>query len=81
MSITCIIPLHWSQFYCAFRNHLVVKNGVISFSHASIRQACLDRYAEYELAMRQEIVDLFSNKKEYRAYDDITLSVSGIEKV
>lgn len=80
MSITCIIPLHWSQFYCAFRNHLVVKNGVISFSHASIRQACLDRYAEYELAMRQEIVDFFSNKKEYRAYDELPYQYRALKK-
>ena len=58
MSITCIIPFHWSQFYCAFRNHLVVKNGVISFSHASIHSSLSpggDQYAGMELAMSRRL--------------------------
>lgn len=37
-------PLLWSQFYCSFRNHLIVKNGLISFSHEAIREAVVGRY-------------------------------------
>ena len=62
LSITHATPLHWSQFFCAIRQHLIVKSGFISFAHGYIRKAVDIRYVrERELWVkncREEIVSL-----------------------
>ena len=37
-------PLLWSQFFCSFRQHMIVKSGLVSFAHAFIREAVEERY-------------------------------------
>ena len=37
-------PILWSQFYCSFRQQLIVINGLISFSNEPIREAVEGRY-------------------------------------
>lgn len=37
-------PLEWHLFFCAFYNHFVVKNGLITFSQQYIVDAIIDRY-------------------------------------
>jgi preprotein translocase subunit SecA/nephrocystin-3 len=37
-------PLLWSQFFCSFRQHMVVKGGLVSFAHSHIREAVEERY-------------------------------------
>ena len=46
LAITKETPLHWSQFFCAIRQHLVVKNGLISFAHSYLRKTVHIRYIE-----------------------------------
>lgn len=69
-------PILWSQFFCSFRQHVVVRNGLVSFSHSYIREAVKNRYfgnnpdhfefreelAEWEDACRKEIVSEFENQ-------------------
>jgi preprotein translocase subunit SecA/nephrocystin-3 len=54
-------PLFWSQFFCSFRQHMVVKNGLISFSHNYIREAVEERYINssplFEHEVRLKILD------------------------
>ena len=76
LSITKEIPLHWSQFYCAVRQHLVVKNGLVSFAHAYIRQAVENRYvdgrSDWVRTCREEIVALLKGVRKIRAADEVT---------
>lgn len=70
--------LPWSQFYCAFCNHLTVKNSLITFSHAYIRQSCENRYANNENAARKEIVAYFKRSKTPRAYEEQTFQYNSL---
>jgi Tfp pilus assembly protein PilF len=60
-------PLLWSQFYCSFRQHLIVKNGLVSFAHAYIREAVEARYVnvheDWVKTCREEIVTALENQK------------------
>ena len=75
LAITNETPLHWSQFFCAIRQHLVVKNGLISFAHSYIRKAVEDRYLQgqedWSNACRKVIVSFFNNAKTHRAMDEL----------
>lgn len=68
-------PLYWSQFYCAFGNHLNVKNGLVTFSHQYIRNAIWQRYLkqnkEYECQCRKRIAELFIGVENARAFDEL----------
>lgn len=46
LAITKETPLHWSQFFCAIRQHLIVKNGLIAFAHSYIRKTVHIRYID-----------------------------------
>ena len=60
-------PILWSQFYCSFRQHLIAKNGFISFSHAFIRDAVEGRYLkdheDWVRSCREEIVAALAGEK------------------
>ncbi len=75
LAITHETPLHWSQFFCAIRQHLVVKNGLVSFAHSHIRKAVEERYLQgqedWENACRKEIVTFFNDAKTHRAMDEV----------
>ena len=84
LAITQETPLHWSQFFCAIRQHLIVKNGLISFAHSYIRKAVEDRYLD-EMGdwnqrvkaillidlCRKEIVTYFKSLRSHRAMDEL----------
>ncbi len=54
--------LHWSQFYCAFKTHLTLKDGLVTFSHPFIESAVQARYAQNEAEMRNRIVNYFAEQ-------------------
>lgn len=75
LAITHATPLHWSQFFCAIRQHLVVKNGLISFAHGYIRHAVDARYVQnqgdWKKTCQEEIISFFDNAKTHRAMDEV----------
>ena len=75
IQITGIKPLYWSQFYCAFSSHLIVRNGLISFSHCHIRAAVVIRYINNNHAWaskcRNEIIELLKGNNSHRAWDEL----------
>ena len=44
LSITKAKQIEWSQFFCGFAPHLIVKNGLVGFSHRHMRNAVMQRY-------------------------------------
>ena len=56
-------PLDWKLFFCAFYNHIVVRNGLITFSHKYIIDAVVSRYhineKESTGQYRREIIGYF----------------------
>ena len=60
-------PILWSQFYCSFRQHLIVKNGLVSFAHGYIREAVEKRYIngceDWIKTCREGIVAVLENNK------------------
>jgi preprotein translocase subunit SecA/nephrocystin-3 len=75
LAITKETPLRWSQFFCSFRQHLVVKNGLITFAHSYIRKAAEDRYVaghnEWERSCREEIISILKDNKSHRSMDEV----------
>lgn len=68
-------PLYWSQFYHAISNHLVTKNGLITFSHQFLEKAVWKRYLSdtaIEQIQRNKIVSYFEKQsnKTNRLYDE-----------
>ncbi len=70
MVITNFRQMDWHFFYCAFFNHFVEKEGLISFSHQYITDAIINRYAlgdaNDSASYRQEIVAYFA----FRGWSD-----------
>ena len=64
LAITGFRQMDWHLFYCAFFNHLVVKGGLITFSHQYMADAVAKRYAiddaKANAKYRQEIVEHFA---------------------
>ena len=44
LSILGVRPIEWSQFYCSFLHHLMIKNGQIVFSHQYVKTTVITRY-------------------------------------
>lgn len=60
MDITGYRQIDWNLFYCAFYNHLVEKEGLITFSHQYILKAVNHRYlAKNSTRFRDEIINYF----------------------
>ena len=57
----------WKLFFCAFYNHFIIKDGIISLSHQYVTHAITNRYAlsntDVSAQYRQEIVTYFAAKK------------------
>lgn len=66
LAITGFRQMDWHLFYCAFFNHLVEKEGLITFSHQYVSDAINRRYgidiADVSASCRQEIVAYFVAK-------------------
>ena len=75
LSITKETPLHWSQFFCAIHQHLIVKDGLISYAHTYISKAVESRYLEgkkeWEKSCREKIVLHINNSEASRSMDEI----------
>jgi len=64
--------LTWSEFYCSFGAHLVMKNGLISFSHQYMRQAIDSRYqTASDCVCRREIASGFCSRTDHRAWEEL----------
>ena len=67
LAITKEVPLHWSQFFCAIRQHLIIKNGLVTFAHGNIRGAVVKRYIndqeEWGRACREGIVAILESQE------------------
>ena len=82
-------PILWSQFFCSFRQHMVVKNGLVSFAHSYIREAVEERYIngrdEWARSCREEIVAILENqktpegKKTTRSMDEVPYQLDLLE--
>ncbi len=67
--------LHWVQFYHLFASHLIVKNGLITFSHEFIRRAVGNRYIndkKWSKICSQKIITFFKNIESIRSYKELT---------
>ena len=68
-------PLRWSQFFCSFRQHMVIRNGLVSFAHATIRNAVEERYlreqGEWERSCRNSICVLLTKENSNRSIDEV----------
>ena len=80
LSITKETPLHWSQFFCSIRQHLIVKNGLISFAHGYIRKAVVSRYVtelgNWEKSCRKEIIDSLQDNRNNRVYNELAFQLN-----
>ena len=60
-------PIMWSQFFCSFRRNLIMKDGLISFSHKFIREAVEGRYVhdkeDWVRSCREGIAALLEDEK------------------
>ena len=74
---TSVNHLHWSQFYCAFReyfNHN--KGGGIGFNHKLLRETILEKYvydnAQITHSLRLLIIKKFKDENSPRAYIELS---------
>lgn len=67
LQITGIRQIDWYLFYCAFYNHFVKKQGLISFSHQYILETVQRRYKikkdQTQESYRKEIVNYFTSSE------------------
>ena len=71
IAMTKAVPLVWSQFYCAFRSHLISNNGYISFSHQHMKDAIAKRYSRKEIVSRNLIIEFFKKERTPRAIEEL----------
>ena len=71
LSISGIAAYRWSQFYCAFRFHLIVKSGLLTFSQKYMQDAVVSAYKGNGTKSRRDIIRFFLNSESVRAYDEL----------
>lgn len=67
IDMTSVNQLQWSQFYCAFRNNLIINGGFITFNHCYITDAVKKRYLKNEDECRKTIIRYFGGDKTNRS--------------
>lgn len=66
----------WSQFYCFFRKHLLIRGGRIVFSHQYIYDAITIRYKKVERTIRNIIVSYLNNNlQSYQSISELTFQL------
>lgn len=72
LSISGCTQLSLSQFLCAFRRHLLVNNGLLSFHHNRLLEAAKEEYSKRETKTREAIIKYFKDTpKASRAIDEL----------
>ena len=72
LSISGCTQLSLSQFLCAFRRHLLVSNGLLSFHHNRLLEAAKEEYSKRETKTREAIIKYFKDTpKASRAIDEL----------
>ena len=68
IAITKLRPMDWHLFYCAFYNHFVIRNNLITFAHQYITDAVWKRYQLQDITSaspyRKEIIQFFTTSNE-----------------
>ena len=83
LSITNTYQLYWSSFYCAFKNHFIVRNGLITFAHQYLRQAVEKKYFGTPsdiLRNRGILINYFKEKESNQAYEELAYQYYKCEK-
>ena len=75
-----MLPMDWSQFYCALSNHVNTQNGLIVFGHQMIHDAVLTRYADLEDEARKDLIRHFEGQRTPRAYDELAHQYSILQR-
>ena len=76
-------PLYWSQFYHLFTSHMVVKNGLVTFSHDYVRHAIETRYTKnvrWLKTCRKDIVAYFKNDESDRSYEELAFQYYNLKE-
>lgn len=65
MGLVKVRQLEWSQFYCSFHHHLMVKDGLIVFRHQFLRRAVESRYFDggTKMGLKKSLRIEYSNNK------------------
>ncbi len=71
LQITKVVPLAWSQFFCAFAPYMTSFNGYLNFSHQYITNAIAKRYAEHEQKYRDLLIEYFAGLHTARATEEL----------
>lgn len=67
-----IRQLDWSTFYCAFKQHFIVSNGLLSIRTNNVITVILTSYAKQIVDSIDPLIQIFQNQKNVRAYRELT---------
>ncbi len=67
-----IRQLDWSTFYCAFKQHFIISNGLISIRTNKIKVILLTSYARHMVHSIDPLIQIFQNQKNVRAYRELS---------
>ena len=62
IEITHARPLDWSSLFCALKPHLIIRNGLLTFSHQLFKEAVSDSYADIKELVLQSLLKYFESK-------------------
>ena len=68
MAITEAAPLHWSQFFCAFNEHLYSHQGLVSLSNSRFKNVIIDTYGQEIDTVRRLIIHHYAGDDAIREY-------------
>ena len=71
LSLTGTKQLYWSQFFCAFKEHFTISNGLITFSHQYIYNTISIFFKEEIDNERDTIVEYFKKESSFRSAEEL----------
>lgn len=84
IQITGIKRINWSQFYCQFFANLIVRDGLIAFSHKYITDSVYQKYltdqSEWILELRNKLLSYFGENSDLRAKVELLYQYYRINK-
>lgn len=75
IGMTGVYQLYWSSFYCAFKNHFIIRNGLITFSHQYLRKVVDNIFLRDEnknIRYRDIIIRYFEPSDTNRSYNELS---------